>query len=316
MPKFMKDDAIVLLDGGVEAYLLALYGMSVPSTRIHRKQEAKYAPVMGLFGASVELLIKSCLVQAKGKTSMYQNGDVAKGTFRFGNEVLDELRKEIRDATACISFMWKDVDDICDQQSQFIYYLDKFKLLQTLRANALHAGIGCSRDIAVVTANEIYQFVLLLSQGKKLKAYLKNIPSPEATIRDREAIIEDLSRRLSTAKEPNEKMYCLKNMYFVLPYIPEIEPDWIKSFDKAELLPPTTDDINYLVRTLSEAHSIYLLKNRGGKDGIPVRIEPGNPEALPIAIQNIKRTLSSIPDKFNNDDLRDKTPNSQPGNLG
>jgi hypothetical protein len=301
MPKFMKDDAIALLDGGVETFLLALYGMSIPSTRIHRKQETKYAPVMGLFGASVELLIKACLVQAKGKPSMYQDGDISKGIYRFGSEVLDELRKEVRDATIHISFLWKNVENFSEQQSQLIFYLDKFKLIQSLRANALHAGVGCSRDITVVTANEIHQFILLLAQGKKLKAYLKNIPAPEATIRDREAIIEDLSRRMSIAKEQRDKINYLKNMYFVLPYIPEIEPDWIKTFEKVEVVPPTSADVNYLVKTLSEAHSIYLLKNRGGKDGVPVRIEPDNPDALPISIQNIKRSLNSTPDKFNND---------------
>ena len=115
MPKFMKNDAITLLDGGIEAYLLALYGISIPLIRLHRKQETKYAPVMGLLGASVELLIKACLVQAKGKQSMYQDGDISKGIYRFGSEVLDELRKEIRDATASISFLWKNLDDFYEQ---------------------------------------------------------------------------------------------------------------------------------------------------------------------------------------------------------
>ena len=73
------------------------------------------------------------------------------------------------------------------------------------------------------------------------------------------------------------------------------------------ITPPQQDDVNYLMQTLQEAHSIYLLKNRGGKDGIPVHIEPDNPDALPIAIQNIKRTLSTIPDQFNNDVLTANT---------
>jgi hypothetical protein len=175
------------------------------------------------------------------------------------------------------------------------------------RANGLHAGVGCSRDIAVITANDIYQFIKLLAQGKKLKAYIKNIPAPEATVRDREAIIEDLSRRIATNQNVEEKIGYLRNMYLVLPYIPEMEPDWIKSFEKVAVIPQTVDDVNYLVKTLTDAHSIYLLKNRGGKDGVPVRIEPENPNALPIAIQNIKRTLSTIPDQFNNDILTANT---------
>ena len=203
--------------------------------------------------------------------------------------------------------MWKSQTDKDDQKEQLIFYLKKFRLLQDLRANGLHAGIGCSRDVAVLTANDIYQFILLLSQGKKLEAYLKNIPAPESTVRDREAIIEDLSRRLTTRHTVEDKIGCLRNMYLVLPYIPEMEPDWIKPFEKTAIVPPTVNDVNYLVKTLTDAHSIYLLKNRGGKDGVPVRVEPENPNALPIAIQNIKRTLSTIPDQFNNDTLTANT---------
>lgn len=96
-------------------------------------------------------------------------------------------------------------------------------------------------------------------------------------------------------------------MYLVLPYVPEIKPDWVETFDRIAVAPPTEGDLSYLAKTLSDAHSIYLLKNRGGKDGIPVRIETDNPGALPISIQNIKRTLSTTSDKFNNDILTANT---------
>lgn len=65
MPKLMKNRAIELLDGGLESYLLALYGLTLPNMRVHKHQESKYAPIMGLFGASTELIIKACLVQEK-----------------------------------------------------------------------------------------------------------------------------------------------------------------------------------------------------------------------------------------------------------
>lgn len=112
-----------------------------------------------------------------------------------------------------------------------------------------------------------------------------------------------MSRRVVAVDDDKEKMDLLRGLYIVLPYVPEVAPDWIERFANAEIAPPTKSDINYLVKSLDDAHSIYLLKNRGGKDGIPVRVEPDNPDALPIAIQNIKRTLSSNPDQFNNDAL-------------
>ncbi len=70
MPKFLKDTAIMLLDSGVESYLLALYGMSIPTLRKLHKPESKQAPVVGLYGAAAELLVKACLVQAQGIKSM------------------------------------------------------------------------------------------------------------------------------------------------------------------------------------------------------------------------------------------------------
>ncbi len=306
MPKFLKDRAVSLLDGGIETYLLALYGLTLPTVKNRRTQETKYAPVMGLFGAAAELLVKACLVQAHGIGAMYKKSNVAQEVYKFGSDCIEELKDEIKNNSAKVTFLY-DKADRQIQVEQLIEYLNKFKLLQGLRANGLHAGIGCSRDVAVVTANEIYGFIQTLSKSKKLRAYLRNVPAPEATIRDREAIIEDLSRRISTIKDDKEKMDLLRGLYIVLPYVPEVAPDWIERFTQAEILPPAKADISYLVKSLDDAHSIYLLKNRGGKDGIPVRVEPDNPNALPIAIQNIKRTLSSIPDQFNNDALTANT---------
>lgn len=306
MPKFMKDRAINLIEGALESYLLGLYGLNLPSLRARKHQESKYAPIMGMFGAASELLVKACLVQAKGIQAMFKDGEDEK-VFKYGTECIDELRKEIRDDSDCISFIWKDEVEKKDYKNIMLNYLSKFHLLQAARANGLHAGDGCSKDVAVSVANDLFSFIQLLSKGKRLKAYLKGIPAPETTVRDREAIIEDLARRMVSNKTNNEKIDTLRGMYLVLPYVPEIKPDWIDCFDRISVTPPTQNDINYLSRTLQDAHSIYLLKNRGGKDGIPVRIEPQNPQALPISIQNIKRTLSSIPDQFNNDVLSANT---------
>lgn len=307
MPKFLKDNAIVLLDSGIEAYIMALYGMAIPSLREIHKAETKYAPIVGLFGAAAELLVKGCLVQAKGVSAMYKDGDVPAGVYRFGSEVIEDLRCYIRDEECCISYIWGSPDNHADQKAQLLHYISKFKLHQELRANGLHAGLGCSRDIAIAAGTDIYDFIELLSQSKKLRPYLKNVPAPESTIRDREAIIEDLTRRLKSVKDDSAKVNLLRSMYIVLPYIPEMKPDWIESFDRIAVSPPAEGDLTYLAKTLSDAHSIYLLKNRGGKDGIPVKVDPQNPDALPIAIQNIKRTLNTTPDKFNNDILTANT---------
>jgi hypothetical protein len=133
MPKFLKDKALLLLDGGIESYLLGLYGLLVPSARLRIKEVSRYAPVMGLFGAAVELIIKACLVQAKGVSAMYKNGVVSSGVYKFASEVLDEFQKEIRNDSPDISFIWKNQTDNDIQKEQIIHYLKKFRLLQDLR---------------------------------------------------------------------------------------------------------------------------------------------------------------------------------------
>lgn len=177
MPKFMKDKAIGLLDSGLETYLLALYGLTLPSMRVRKRQDSKYAPVMGLFGASTELIIKACLVQEKSIDAMYKNNDAKSGIYKIGTEVLKEFKEDVKNESRKISFLWKNPEDYTEQKNLLIFYLDKFRLLQDLRAQGLHAGIGCSRDIAVSTATDVYNFIMLLAQGKRLKAYIKNIGS-------------------------------------------------------------------------------------------------------------------------------------------
>ena len=99
MPKFLKNNTIVLLDGGVESYLMALYGMAMPTLRNLRKPETKQAPIVGLYGAAAELLVKACLVQAKGVEAMYKDGNIASGVYRsckpfIGYNIAFKVRKE------------------------------------------------------------------------------------------------------------------------------------------------------------------------------------------------------------------------------
>ena len=91
MPKFMRDSSIVLIEGGVETYLMALYGMTLPSIRQRKVVDCRYAPIMGLLGASIELIVKACVVQAYGHAAMYKDGNVGLGVYRFGNEIIDEM---------------------------------------------------------------------------------------------------------------------------------------------------------------------------------------------------------------------------------
>lgn len=114
MPKFLKDKAVSLLDGGIETYLLGLYGLTLPTVKNRRAQETKYAPVMGLFGAAAELLVKACLVQAHGISAMYKKGDATQEVFKFGSECIEELKSDINIDSSKVAFLY----DKADKQTQ------------------------------------------------------------------------------------------------------------------------------------------------------------------------------------------------------
>ena len=169
MPQVMKNNAIELIEGSIESFNLALIGISLPNIRKTKNTEAKFAPVIGLLGASVELLIKACMVQAKGDGAIYKDGNVETGVYKFGTDVLKDFKREVSLDSSDVSFLWKNQTDHEEQKSILLAYLNKFAILQSLRAAGLHAGHGCSRDIAIAIANDIYKFYKQLAHGKKLR---------------------------------------------------------------------------------------------------------------------------------------------------
>lgn len=185
MPKVLKTPTIDLLEGATEMYKLALYGITLPTVKATHNPTTKYAPIMGLLGAASELFAKACLVQAKGIEAIYKANEPHNNVYRFGSEVLDDFRKLIRDNDISISFVWKNPDpqsdEFADQQSKLLFYMNKFSLLQDLRASGLHAGRGCSRDIAVITTNELYTFIQTLAQRKKTQSIFKEHSSSRGT---------------------------------------------------------------------------------------------------------------------------------------
>ncbi len=120
MPKFMKDRAIALLDGGIETYILGLYGLNLTSLRIRKKVDTKNAPVMGMFGASVELLVKACLVQAYWIAAMYKSGDVESGIFKFEYECINEFKNSIRDNDPAVAFIWNNREELGNDKNILI----------------------------------------------------------------------------------------------------------------------------------------------------------------------------------------------------
>lgn len=299
MPQFLKSAALELLQGAIEMYKLALFGLGVPKFAKSGNEQVRYAPIISLLGASTELLIKTFIVHGLGIKKVYIAENINSGKFVNTKDLIKLLEQNIKcDADWVKELLYsKQVDE--ERKKSLLKYIAKIRMLQNLRSQGLHAGKGCLRDVAVVLANDVYDLFSFLSINKRFKAYLKNIPSPEPLVKDREVIIDDLKRYI----KPNNiesKLDYFANLFLVLPYIPDNAPEWVEQFEEIKLADPKDNDASFLVQTLEEAHSISLLKSRGGKRGVPVRVENNNPHAVPIMLETFKRRLNTPSDIFYN----------------
>lgn len=299
MPQYLKSDAITLLDSSIEMYKLSLFGLGIPRvSRTKRNAANQYAPVVGLLGTSMELLIKAFIVQGLGSEKIYINK--SRKTFEKTVELIKLLENDIKMDVEWINLLLHTPTNKESRKDMLLGYLAKIRLLQDMRSESLHGGKGCSRDIAVSIANDIYQVFNFFAKNKRFKAYLRNIPKPEELVKDREIIIEDLKNHINMARSVDEKLDYVQNLFLVLPYIPDNAPDWVEEFEKIRIASPKDNAVSFLVRTLENAHNISLLKSRGGKTGIPVRIDKDNINAVPISIESLKKRLSNPTDIFNN----------------
>lgn len=297
MPQFLKSITIELLKGAIEMYRLALIGLGFPKVGKGKDEISRYAPIISLLGTSTELIVKSIVVQGLSVEEIYLGKNIKSGKFINISQIIKQLETAVSTNSDWIENLLNDSSEKTLDKTVFLQYLAKIRMLQSMRSLGLHAGKGCSRDVAMVIANEIYELFNFLSKLKRYKSYLKNIPCPEPLIKDREVIIEDLKRHIKMDNVESMLDY-ISNLFLVLPYIPENGPKWLDDFENIKIANPTLDDISYFVKSLEHAHSISLLKGRGGKSGYPVRIDNSDPNALPISVEKLKRKLTNPSDIF------------------
>jgi len=295
MPTLLKKEALQTLEGAVECYNLAFLGVVMPTVRALRIGSSRYSPIVGLLGAAVELFAKACLIQGKGEGALKRND----GFYKYGSETLEDLRIALRDADPGLEFLWQGADDSEAHRKSLQDAVARFRMLQGLRADGLHGGRGPSKDVTRMVLSDVYQFIMLLVETRRFKAYLRGIPEPEAPTVSRTAILEDLARRLQAASELGDRANLLRAIYIVLPYIPDDAPEWLSAFDRVDIA-PSEEDLSYLVNTLEDAHGIHFFKQRSAvsDEALPVAIQSTNPQALPISPQFLRREFTQIRDQF------------------
>lgn len=296
MPVYLRHDALRLLESGVEAYLLALCGASLPNLRQRRVPESQFSPVVGLLGTSVELIVKACLVQAFGVDILLREDRSYIGAL----EALRTFRQQIHTDQDELQFLWRGFPERDTARDRLLTYLRKFDLLMHLRSAGLHGGRGPSRDVVLLQVRDVYEFIHLLSHCRRLRPYLRHVPEPAEPVVSRSALVEDLARRSINPENPEEMATVVTSIFLVLPTVPDEEPEWLAAFQRLTIS-PQEDDLRYLVTVLEEAHGVHLFRHRGNGEGLPVRVAQGDPQAIPVSLQFFKREFTKIPEQFDAD---------------
>lgn len=295
MPPLLRFDAIRLLEASLEALDLAVSSLGSQKRIQFRQSSAEYAIEVGLLGAAAELAMSACLVQARGAGAIVW----PTGQYKTAGAVLDEFRQLAGQSTAASSFLTEGVADPPTHRQALVDATRGFKRLIPIRAAGLHAGRGLIHEAIVSQANSVAEFLALLAASRRLRPYLEWIPRCLWYNRDRLVLIEDLAARLNEAQPPDQAVL-LSSIYLVLPDVPEEEPEWLDALSRVSVA-PRQRDVEFLMETLDQALPAALRRAGRGGATVPVRVDPGDQAALPIAPHLLRRQFNEIPDLWHAD---------------
>ncbi len=293
MPLYLKRDTIRLFEAGVEAISLAVTALGLPKRYETREASSENAIAIGLAGVSAELIMSSIIVQAQGEKALH----LPSGYYKTGTHIVDDFRTLINSQIPKMVFLTQGVANPTAHISNVLKAVSKFKLLTKSRAGGLHAGKGPSRDVSIVCVNDVISFIRLLGESTRIKPYTDSTPRIIEMTKSYELIIDDLTRKAIDSSLDHDKSNALASIYLVLPELPDAESEWFPAFDRL-CVAPKDNDVSFLLDTLEKSKYASLIKVSKSKEGIPVVVQKGNPCALPIEPQYLKKSFLDIRDRW------------------
>jgi hypothetical protein len=118
-----------------------------------------YAPTIGMIGVAAELAINGCVYQVYGKRGLENEN----GAFKSASAIIDDFITILKTPSSRLSFLLQGISDEPAHLYNLINKAKQFRTLAKSRAGGLHAGIGPSRDIALMMAKEVSDFLTLLA---------------------------------------------------------------------------------------------------------------------------------------------------------
>lgn len=293
MPMYLKKDTIRLLEASVNSISMAVTSLGLPQRYELRESASENAVAIGLVGVSVELAMSSIIVQAKGEQAL----QLPSGYYKTGTHIVDDFRVLITSQIPNMVFLTQGVKNPTEHISDILKLSSKFKLLTKSRAGGLHAGKGPSRDVCIACVNDVISFIKLLGESSRIKPYTETVPHIIEMPKSYDLIIDDLIAKLKKPASDTDKAHALASIYLVIPELPKEEPEWLQAFDRL-MIAPKSNDITFLLDTLKDSKYASLIKVTTTDNALPVVVQKGNPDALPIEPQYLKKSFSDIHDRF------------------
>lgn len=293
MPMYLKRDAIRFFEASVSAISMAVTALGMPRRYEFREEAAENAISIGLAGVAAELSMSAVIVQAQGENAL----KFPTGFYKTGSHIVDDFKKLVESQVPKMMFLTQGVKEPSTQIANILEMTSKLKLIIKLRAGGLHAGRGPSTDVSIACVNDVIAFIRLLGASSRIKSYIETLPKPIAIAKSYDLIIDELIQKVMRSNTDSEKVSSLASVYLVIPELPDDEPEWFPAFERA-LITLQENDISFLLDTLKKSRYGSLIKVSKGKESIPVTVQKGNINALPIEPQYLKRSFRDIKDRL------------------
>jgi hypothetical protein len=293
MPQLLKNETLRRLNTSLQALRLALWLLATPKSIGYESQPTDGAIEIGLIGTAADLGIAACLYEIHGISGIIRKES---GFYITAAEGLSRFKHTLTSAIPRLSTITNGVDDPNVHLKKLHDACSSFSVLFTARAAALHGGAGVSNDVAFFAVHAVVNFLNLLAESPKWKAYLKEIPLIQQMPKDRTLIAQELAAAISS-KDKQTTTSALSGIFLVLPELTKSEPDWLKALNRVQIA-PRKQDITVLIKSLKEAKVGDIFKVGKGSTGTPVKIDPHNPLAIPIYPAAMKKKYENLNDQW------------------
>ena len=294
MPRLLKSETARRLRVGQRALSTAFSLLSTPKSVSHEADKSDGAIELGLVGIAAELAISACLYEILGPGAIIRKDT---GFYITAGQALAKFRAALASGIPRLSLLTQGIGAAADHLKTLDHACAGFKVLFTSRAAAVHAGQGASSDVVFCVGKDVAHFFELLAASPKWKPYLKDAPAVPALPKERTIIAQELAAAVK-GKDKGPVGAALANIFLVLPDLSEDAPEWLSALERVHVN-AKPNDISVLLKSLESAMVGDLMKVGKGASGIATKIDPDNPNAVPIYIAGMKKKFENASDSWN-----------------